>query len=191
MIRALIFDCFGVLYRDNIDMLYELVPFDKRQAVHDVIHACDHGFISRSEYFDAIAELSGKTSDDIRELDKQQHSRNEQLIAYAKELKKDYKIGLLSNIGDETMDQLFPVEERTQLFDAFILSSQVGIIKPAREIFELAAHELGVASEECVMIDDLAKNVEGARMAGMQALLFTNNRQFQSDLQIILEQDGA
>jgi len=191
MIRALIFDCFGVLYRDNIDMLFDLVPLDKQQAIHDIIHACDHGFISRSEYFDAIAELSGKTSDEIRELDRKQHSRNEQLVAYARELKANYKIGLLSNIGNETMDRLFPVEERTALFDAFVLSSQVGISKPSREIFELTARELGVAPEECIMIDDLMKNVDGAQVAGMKAILFTSNRQFQLDLQATVEADRA
>lgn len=191
MIRALIFDCFGVLYRDNIDMLFDLVPLDKQQAIHDVIHACDHGFITRSEYFDAIADLSGKTSDEIRELDRQQHSRNEQLVAYVKELKASYKIGLLSNIGNETMDRLFPAEERAQLFDAFILSSEVGISKPSREIFELTARELGTKPEECIMIDDLMKNVDGAHVAGMKAILFTSNRQFQLDLQTMLEVESA
>jgi putative hydrolase of the HAD superfamily len=191
MIRALIFDCFGVLYRDNIDMLFDLVPLDKQQAIHDVIHACDHGFITRSEYFDAIADLSGKTSDEIRELDRRQHSRNEQLVAYVKELKASYKIGLLSNIGNETMDRLFPAEERAQLFDAFVLSSEVGISKPSREIFELTARELDVRPEECVMIDDLMKNVDGAHVAGMKAILFTSNRQFQLDLQAMLETDRA
>lgn len=191
MIRALIFDCFGVLYRDNIDMLFDLVSLDKRQAVHDVIHACDHGFISRSEYFDAIADLSGKTSDEIRELDTKQHSRNELLVEYVKKLKVNYKIGLLSNIGNETMDRLFPAKERAQLFDAFVLSSEVGLIKPAREIFELTAKRLGVLPEECVMIDDLMKNVEGAQIIGMKAILFTDNHQFQTELQMVLGQENA
>jgi len=191
MIRAIIFDCFGVLYRDQLNLLYDLVPRGLEQELQDIIHACDHGFISRSEYFDQIAELTGKTISDIREIDRQKHIRNEPLIDYASQLKKRFKIGLLSNIGDETMDQLFPAIEREKLFDAFVLSSEVGIIKPAVELFELTAERLEVMPHECVMIDDLLKNVDGAEQAGMRGILFSNNRQFQQDLDRLLEQEDA
>ncbi len=191
MIRALIFDCFGVLYRQSADALYDLMPADKRQAWQDITHACDHGFISRAEYFEQIAELIGKTADDIRALERHEHVRNEQLFEYIRSLKPKYKIGLLSNIGNETMDQLFSDEERHELFDAFVLSSEIGLIKPAHEIFEIAAQKLGVAVDECIMIDDLIKNVEGAQATGMKALLFTNNHQLQVDLETVLETENA
>lgn len=183
MIRAVVFDCFGVLYRDHVDLLYDLVPSGRQQELQDIIHACDHGFISRSDYFDLIADLTGKTTDEIRDVDKRQHVRNEPLVEYALALKGKFKVGLLSNIGDETMDQLFPADERERLFDAFVLSSQVGLVKPAVQLFELTAEKLGLLPEECVMVDDLLKNVDGARRAGMHALLFTNNRQFREDFE--------
>jgi putative hydrolase of the HAD superfamily len=191
MIRALIFDCFGVLYRQSADVLYDLMPPEKRQAWQDIVHACDHGFISRADYFEQIAELLGKNVDDIRQLEQREHTRNEPLFEYIKVLKQEYKIGLLSNIGNETMDRLFSKEERHELFDAFILSSEVGLIKPAREIFEVAANQLQVPVEECVMIDDLLKNVEGAQQAGMKALLFTTNGQLEQDLKRVLEAGSA
>lgn len=191
MIRALIFDCFGVLYRPSAQTLMDMVPLSDQQQVRDITRACDHGIVSRSEYFEQIAEILGKTPDDIRAIDHQEHVRNEQLVEYIKHMKKDYKIGLLSNIGDETMDELFPEPERSELFDAFVLSSNIGLIKPAIEVFEYAAVQLGLLTDECVMIDDLLKNVDGAERAGMKGLVFTTNRQFEQDLKALLGTEHA
>lgn len=187
MIKALIFDCFGVLYRDNISMIYDLMPREKHLEFHDIIHASDQGLISRQQYFEQTAELIGKTTDEVREIELKQFVRNEQLIEKLIDLKKDFKIGLLSNIGDETMDRLFPEPERSQLFDVFVLSSQVGLLKPAAGIFEAGAAMLELPTEECVMIDDIPSNVEGARAVGMSGILFTTNHQFEIDIKNLLE----
>jgi HAD superfamily hydrolase (TIGR01509 family) len=186
MIRALIFDCFGVLYRPSAQTLMDLVPMSEQERVRDITRACDHGIISRGDYFEQIAELLGKSPDDIRAIDRNEHVRNDQLIEYIKLLKKEYKIGLLSNIGDETMDELFPENERHDLFDAFVLSSNIGLIKPAIEVFEYTAAQLGMPADECVMIDDLLKNVDGAERAGMRGIVFTSNRQLELDLGSLL-----
>lgn len=191
MIRAIIYDCFGVLYRDNISMITELVSVSKRQELQDIIRACDHGYITRTEYFEKIAELTGKQSDEIRAVEAKQFVRNQPLIDTLPELRRNYKVGLLSNIGDETMDRLFPEPERSELFDVFVLSSNFGLIKPAREIFDFAANQLGLRNEECLMIDDRIENVEGARMSGMSALLFVSNSQLDRELKTILEHSRA
>lgn len=191
MIRALIIDCFGVLYRDSLAMLYDVVPKEKYQELQDATHASDHGYLSRQDYFDIVAELSGKTSEEVRQIDLKQFVRNEELVQRIHGLKTKYKVGLLSNIGDETMDRLFPQPERDELFDAFVLSSQVGLIKPSPQIFELTAERLNTPVGECVMIDDIPANVEGARAVGMQAILFTTNRQLESDLERLMEHNDA
>lgn len=185
MIQAIIFDCFGVLYRDNLALLHDLVPGDKTTELEDIIHACDHGFISRAEYFEQISDLTGKPAHEIRELEARQFDRNEDLFAYALSLKPRYKVGMLSNIGNETMDRLFTPEEKAA-FDAFVLSSEEGLIKPARELFEITAEKLGVPPENCIMIDDRPANVEGAKVAGMRGILFTSNQQCQRDVDRLL-----
>ena len=186
MIKAIIFDCFGVLYRDNISMLYDAVPLESRQALQDIIHATDYGFMSREEYYRDVAALAGKTLDEIRDLESRQHSRDERMIAYSQTFRPQYKVGLLSNIDSDTIRRLFPNFE--ELFDVFVVSGDEGVTKPSVEIFEIAAMKLGLRPEECVMIDDIARNVEGAEMAGMQALLFTTQRQLEQDLPRLLEQ---
>jgi epoxide hydrolase-like predicted phosphatase len=58
-----------------------------------------------------------------------------------------------------------------QLFDAVLISGEVGTRKPEPEIYRLAAQRLGVEPEECVFADDLLQNVEGARAAGMEGIV--------------------
>ncbi len=55
------------------------------------------------------------------------------------------------------------------LFDGFILSYEVGHLKPAREFFDACVKAAGVPAASCIFIDDLAENVEGARRAGLVA----------------------
>jgi FMN phosphatase YigB (HAD superfamily) len=50
----------------------------------------------------------------------------------------------------------------------------------------MIANRLGVEPHECVMIDDMLQNVEGASRAGMQAVLFGSPSQAQTDLQLVL-----
>lgn len=186
MIRAIIFDCFGVLYRDNLSMLYDTVPEDKWQQLQDIVHAADHGFLSRGEYHQAIAELSGQSVLQVQAIDQRQHVRDDDMVALVRALKPHYKIGLLSNIDSETIYRLFSDEERAELFDAMTLSAEVGLAKPTVELFEVAARRLDVEAEECVMIDDLEKNVTGAELAGMRGLLFSSRTQLERDLEELL-----
>ena len=58
-----------------------------------------------------------------------------------------------------------------ELFDHVVVSGEVGVRKPSRRIFRMAAERAGVAPELCVMVDDLEQNLVGARRAGMQTIL--------------------
>lgn len=57
------------------------------------------------------------------------------------------------------------------LFDGVVISGEVGLHKPQPEIFTLAADRVGVAPEECVFVDDLRENCDGAEAVGMTAVL--------------------
>ena len=58
-----------------------------------------------------------------------------------------------------------------ELFDAVVISGDVGLHKPQPEIFELACERLGVAPAQCVFVDDLRENCAGAEAVGMAAVL--------------------
>jgi epoxide hydrolase-like predicted phosphatase len=58
-----------------------------------------------------------------------------------------------------------------ELFDAVVISGDVGLHKPQPEIFELGAERIGVPAAECVFVDDLRENCAGAEGVGMTAIL--------------------
>jgi epoxide hydrolase-like predicted phosphatase len=58
-----------------------------------------------------------------------------------------------------------------ELFDAVVISGEVGLHKPQPEIFLLACERLGLEPAECVFVDDLRENVAGAEAVGMSAIL--------------------
>jgi putative hydrolase of the HAD superfamily len=55
-------------------------------------------------------------------------------------------------------------------FDDVVLSADVGVRKPSRRIYALAAARVGVDPADCVFVDDLAQNVRGAARVGMTGL---------------------
>lgn len=79
------------------------------------------------------------------------------------------KTALVSNSWGVT-DGGYPLDDFDTLFDAAIISGEVRLRKPHPEIFLLAAERVGVPPQECVFLDDLAENVEGARAVGMTAI---------------------
>lgn len=177
MIRALIFDCFGVLYHGSLGHLRQLLPPDRRQELNDLTMSSDYGYISREEYFVKASEIVGMSVVELEALTAKQHVRNELLLAYVKNMKQDYKIGLLSNMGSDVMAHLFSPAEQAELFDAVVLSSDIGMTKPNPDIFEFAARKLGVLPEECIMIDDLLGNIEGAQATGMKGVVYSTVEQ--------------
>jgi putative hydrolase of the HAD superfamily len=65
----------------------------------------------------------------------------------------------------------YPREILPELFDAVVISAEVGMRKPEERIFRHAIGLIGLAAGECVFIDDMAANVQAAQALGMRALL--------------------
>lgn len=191
MIKALIFDCFGVLYWDDLNRMYNLVGEHHFQALNDLIHAFDHGYITSQDFLSQIAALAGVTVEEVAKTMQDKQAPNRALIDRVVELRQSYKVGLLSNMGSDTLDSVFNEQQRRDMFDDVLISSEVGLIKPSRDLYELALERLGVAADEAVFIDDRMANVEGATVLGMHTILFTSNRQFETEFGRIVEQARA
>lgn len=191
MIKALIFDCFGVLYWDDLNRIYNLVSPDKFQDLNDIIHACDHGYITREDFLNQVGALAGISVEAVVAVIHDKQRRNEPMIARVRELKKHYKIGLLTNMGPGTIEDVFSETERAELFDSVVISSEVGMIKPSRDIFELANERMGIPSADTIFIDDRPVNTDGAEIVGMKTILFTTNKQFEIELTSLTKGDSA
>lgn len=187
MIRGIIFDCFGVLYHGSLDYLRELAPPDRIDEVTNLSRSYDYGFIAQTDYFTGVGEVVGKTAEEIERICEEQHVRNETLIIFVRSLRSTHKTALLSNVGRGFIESLFTDTELRELFDVEILSNEVGMAKPSAGIYQLAAEKLGLHPEECVMIDDINRNVEGAKAVGMQGIVYQNVRQMTAELRLLTE----
>ena len=80
----------------------------------------------------------------------------------------------------------YPRADFPGLFDTVVLSGEVGMRKPEREIFLHAAQTLGLPPEDCVFIDDMPANVAAAQALGMTGVLHTETASTAKALQDLL-----
>jgi putative hydrolase of the HAD superfamily len=74
-----------------------------------------------------------------------------------------------------------------ELFDGVVISGEVGMHKPQPEIFLLGAERAGVEPGDCVFVDDLRQNCEGAEAVGMTAVLHRGAEHTLPELERLLE----
>lgn len=187
VIKAIIFDCFGVLYVDSKQSLLDVVPAARQAELHDIFTANNYGYYDKQHYLEQVAAVTGMSAEQVAEYAAHEHRANKRLIEVIRsQLHGTYKLGLLSNIGREWIYDFFSKHQLHELFDEVVLSGEEGITKPSVAIFELMAERLGLDPSECLMIDDIAENCAGAQAAGMQTILFQDTHQLMSELYNIL-----
>jgi len=77
--------------------------------------------------------------------------------------------GLISNSWGAGLS--YDMSLLDELFEAIVISGDVGMHKPEPAIYMLGAEKLGLRPEECVFVDDLRENCQGAEEVGMTAIL--------------------
>lgn len=190
MIKAIIFDCFGVLAADGWSPFKRqyLADSEKALAVAKIGKAVDEGERSYEDMITETAHIAGVTEQVVR-VAVEHKVPNEELFTYiASTLKPQYKIGLLSNASYNVLKHLF-TPEQVKVFDATALSYEIGLVKPNIDMFHAIAGRLGVAVEECVLVDDQARHCAGALAIGMQAIEYTSVEQCRAELQKILTEN--
>lgn len=188
MIRAIIFDCFGVLATDGwlpyAEKYFGHDP-DLRQKARELNRSCDLGELTYEDFIHAVAQMAGASDEFAREkID--DNEPNEPLFDYIKtSLKPRYKLGMLSNAGANWLGEIFE-SEQVALFDVVALSYATGFVKPQRQAYHAIARQLGAEPAECIFIDDQLRYVEAARGVGMQAISYQDFAQMKRELEKLL-----
>lgn len=179
MIRAVIFDCFGVLttdgwlafkqryFADGSDQLAQAMAANKQ---------VDAGLISYQDFLAIISELAGTSLKETIATIESNMPNQEVFDFIQQELAGTYKIGLLSNAGANWLDKLFTPQQNA-FFDAIALSYEVGTIKPDPLMYNTIATRLDLLPEECVYVDDQPRFAIGAAEIGMKAVHYENAQQ--------------
>jgi putative hydrolase of the HAD superfamily len=99
---------------------------------------------------------------------------NPDVCALLPALKPRYRLLLGSNTNDlharQFRRQFAP---HLALFDELVLSHEIGARKPTAAFFEHCQNRAGCAPDECLFIDDMPANVEGALGLGWQGIVYT------------------
>lgn len=175
MIKAIIFDCFGVVFSDQFPETYRKFGGDlekDKEFIASVYRDSHMGIIPSSSTVFA-AHLGVEEEEWIAALTST-GSFNVELLDYIDTLRENYKVGMLSNVSKTGLAKHMDVSVLESHFDSLILSSNIGVAKPDIEAYQTAAKILEVAPDECVFIDDLITNCEGATRAGMRTIIFQN-----------------
>ena len=188
MIKAIIFDCFGVLTGSSFKEIFRQAGGNlatDEPFVDEVLTAANTGQITTPDMHQRVADFLKIPVEEWIEFVAAREQPNKDLLAYAATLKPQYKLAILSNANRGILPQKLSPDQ-LGLFDVVIASAEVGYMKPDPAIYELTAERLGVDPAECVFIDDGQIYVDAARDVGMAAIHYKNVDQLKDELTAIL-----
>jgi HAD superfamily hydrolase (TIGR01509 family) len=184
--KLIIFDFFGV-------MSCEVAPtwlrrhFDEETAIRvkqDIVSRGDSGDLSEEGIYKELGALANVSPDTIQKDWMEIVKINDSLVDFIKSIKNDYKVALLSNATSTFLTRILnKYNYLYELFDFIVISSDVKMVKPDAEIFNFLINKVGVRAEESLMIDDNIANIEGAKAAGIDGILYKNMEEFVKEFQ--------
>ena len=150
-------DAFLTLLRDRPEARVEL-------------RRVETGEIEEAEFSQRLADLLGVAEHEglVDRLFAGMRPDEPMLDAVRRAKASGVRTGLVSNsLGEGRYDRsTFP-----ELFDAVVISGEEGMHKPQPEIYRLGAERVALSPDQCVFVDDLRENCEGAEAVGMTAVL--------------------
>ena len=145
---------------------------------------------TRKELADELIKANPSEEKRIRDLVEfrvdQVETPNRRMVSFIKEMKKEYSIYLLSNLGKEDMEQVKEMEFFS-LFDGAVFSCEVGIMKPDEGIYRQLFNQYQLDPKECIFVDDSKKNVDAAIALGMHGVQKVSTSQALRDVKGIID----
>jgi epoxide hydrolase-like predicted phosphatase len=181
LVRGLIVDYGGVLTTDVFASFRAFCAAEGLEAdtVRDrfmgdpearaLLARLETGRAREPEFEAAFAELLGVAPERLIDRLFGYMTPDEAMIAgVAAARRAGVRTAMLSNSwGEDRYDRA----QLERLFDAWVISGEVGIRKPEPAIYSLAAERLGLPPADCVFVDDLPGNLKPARALGMATVV--------------------
>jgi putative hydrolase of the HAD superfamily len=194
--RGLLVDWGGVMTTDvfvafrSFCELEGLEPDTLRQRFRedpgsrDLLIALETGQIDEDEFEPRFAEILGVEPTGLIERVFAGAGPDEEMLSAVERARaRGILTGLISNSwGTRRYDR----ELLARLFDGVVISGEVGIRKPSREIYTMGAEQLGLAPGQCVFVDDLPFNLKPAAELGMATVRHRSSADTIAELESLL-----
>lgn len=172
MIKAAIFDFYGVIQTDEVTIWAEKQALE-HPGIYDVVDEVskqiDVDQITLDQYFAGLAEAVGRHVDVVKAELKSEVTINSPLLRVVDELReRGIKTAILSNDGSSLRAYL-EEHDIVKHFDEIFISGELNMMKPDVRIYQYAITELGISASEAIFFDDRQSNVDGALAVGLQA----------------------
>lgn len=185
MIKNIVFDVGRVLVQWRPEAAMEKLGFSE-DAIQALNHAffetgywneTDRGVMADEEILALFIEEAPEYEEEIRRFWDNMNLAIWQ-FPYAKSWIQEckdagYGVYVLSNYGKYAFEKTKKELDFVPMMDGALFSYEVKLIKPDVEIFRTLCQRYDLVPEECVFLDDLTANVEAAKEAGMQGIVFT------------------
>ncbi len=208
MIRNIVFDFGGVLIDADLEAVLRSFRSMGVDNISDYINLyrqnglfldLEDGTKDKEEFNEALRAMTGKDIPDeaiasawlaiVERVDSDK-------LLYLEELRKKYKLYLLSNINPYVFEwaETPAFSELGQpihhYFDKMFASYQLKMTKPSREIFEHVLRTAGIKAEETLFVDDGAKNVATAESMGFHVYQPQNREDWRENVSRILSEQS-
>lgn len=197
--RGLILDFGGVV---TTDFYGALSAFSERQGLpadavvrilrdtaegREALAGVESGQLSQADYEATLARLLGVSGDGLLGRALADLRPRQEILDLARQAREaGIRVGVLSNSWGTGRYDPYDGYDLDHLFDAVVISDQVGLRKPDPSIYTLAAAKIGVPPEECVFVDDTASNLPAATELGMAVVHFTDTGSDLRDIRRLL-----
>ncbi len=198
MIRCVISDLGRVIVHFDNTVFYEKIarcsPFSREKiaeltrAHFHLVKTFDRGEMTPLEFYGRVTETLHARIDfsGFYEVYNDVFSVKPDVLQTLKRLKRGYKLLLLSNTDVMRFGFIRRKFPEILIFDEYVLSYEVGSIKPEPQIYREALQRAGYEAQQCVFIDDIKENIEAAQRLGIIGV----HLEPQTDLQTVLRELG-
>ena len=200
MIKTIIFDIGNVLVDYSWRSFFEKYDLDKETfrrlseatVLNEDWNEFDRGVLKTEEVIALLQEndpglsgLIGRVFENLNGL----VTRRSYAIPWIEELKaRGLTVLVLSNFSEKALQDCTDAMDFLSHVDGGILSYREKVIKPMPEIYERLIRQYDLVPEECVFLDDLQQNLDGAAAFGIHTILFQNREQAGSELEKLIMQ---
>ncbi len=170
-------------FRDPTKIFSYLFDFEK-----GAVNGYEAGKVSSSQFFESLKrtlQLS-LSFEEFIPIWNEIFVENKDVIRIILSQKGRWKLGLLSNTNPLHFDYALSKFSILRVFDRWILSHEVGLKKPAVEIFQRAIEWASVEPPRILFIDDMKRHVEVAASLGMQGIHFLSAERLREELLVKL-----